>query len=369
MLLVLFVLGWLGPAQAHDPGLSRAVLQIGQHQLVMRITFAERELEAVVPMDSDQSGDVSAAEFLSAKTRLQSAIAAGVALRLDHQPQSPQLLSITQTPSDTVEVALGFQTPLSASATVTVPLIARLARGHRQYLTVRHDSGELLGQYVLDSQTGPLTVPRTKIGGAGVFYAYLDEGLWHIWIGFDHLLFLLTLMLPAVLTHHNQRWQAVEKPGPAVTDIVRTVTAFTVAHSITLALATLGIVQLPARLVESAIALSVLVTAVNNLRPLFAGSRWLLAFAFGLVHGLGFAHVLLELGLPSGQFTLALLGFNLGVELGQLAIVLLLFPIAWSIRRTHLYRAWVFGGGSMAAAVVAGLWLFERVLDHELVGF
>lgn len=357
------------PAQAHDPGLSRARLQIDRHELVMRITFAERDLEAIVPMDGDQDGSVSGYEFSSAKARLQSAIVSGIELRRDRQLLSPESLSVRPVPSEAVEVVLRFRTPVSSSFTLAIPLIAHLARGHRQYLTVHNESGELLGPYVFDASTRPLTVAVTRTGWAGVLYLYGVEGVWHIWIGFDHLLFLLTLMLPAVLTYQGKRWQSVGKLGPALTDILRIVTAFTLAHSVTLALAALQIVQLPPRLVESVIAFSVLATAMNNLRPMFARSRWLLAFAFGLVHGLGFAHVLLELGLPRERLAIALLGFNLGVELGQLTLVFLLFPIAWLIRHTHLYRAWVFRGGSVAAAALAAVWMFERAFDHELLGF
>lgn len=367
LLLALLSCPW--PALAHDPGLSRAVLQIGPHRLVMRITFAERELEVVVPMDRDDSGDVSGAEFSHARDRLLATIAAGIDLRVAHQRIAPELRSVEQAPSHTLTAELRFQRPFASNVELTVPLIAQLARGHRQYLAVHDERGQLLGQYILDSQTGPLALPQRQAGWIQVFDVYLIEGIWHIWIGFDHILFLLTLMLPTVLAYRGGHWRAIEKLTPALIDILKIVTAFTVAHSITLALGALDLVWLPDRLVESAIAFSVLVTAINNLRPMGARSRWLLAFIFGLVHGLGFANVLLELGLPRDHLALSLLGFNLGVELGQLAIVFVLFSIAVSIRRTDMYRTWVFSGGSLAAAVVAGVWMFERIFDYEVLGF
>ncbi len=195
-----------------------------------------------------------------------------------------------------------------------------------------------------------------------VLMDYLTEGIWHIWIGFDHILFLLTLLLPAVLVFRHREWQAVEPVRPALLDVIKIVTAFTLAHSITLALAVFEVVTLPSRLVESVIALSVLVTALNNLRPIFSASRWLFAFVFGLIHGFGFAGVLVDLGLPDNALTVALLGFNIGVELGQLAIVALVFPLAVFIRHTRFYRNWVLTGGSAAASLLATVWLVVFLL-------
>jgi hypothetical protein len=141
------------------------------------------------------------------------------------------------------------------------------------------------------------------------------------------------------------------------------VTAFTVAHSITLTLAVLGIVSLPSRLVESAIALSVVLAALNNLRPVLRRARVAAAFAFGLVHGFGFAGALFELGLPDDALALSLASFNAGVELGQLAIVGMFLPLAFALRATVAYRRVVLRGGSVAIALVAAVWFVERAFD------
>jgi hypothetical protein len=148
--------------------------------------------------------------------------------------------------------------------------------------------------------------------------------------------------------------------------VLKVVTAFTLAHSITLGLAALGVVHLPSRLVESAIAFSVVLAALNNLRPLVHRGRWLVAFGFGLVHGFGFATVLAELGLPQESLVPALLGFNLGVELGQLAIVAVFLPLAYATRHTWMYRRLIFVGGSAAIALIAAIWMVERVFDWQL---
>jgi hypothetical protein len=161
----------------------------------------------------------------------------------------------------------------------------------------------------------------------------------------------------------------VARFAPAFWDVARVVTAFTVAHSITLSLATLELVSLPSRAVEAAIAASVLLAALNNLHPVVLGRRWLVAFGFGLIHGFGFASVLAELGLPGDALLLALLAFNLGVELGQLAIVVVFLPLAYALRRSTLYRHVVFTGGSALIAVLAAVWFAERAFNLELLPF
>ena len=199
------------------------------------------------------------------------------------------------------------------------------------------------------------------------FAQYLVEGIWHIWIGFDHILFLLSLLLPAVLVHDARRWRGVANFRQALVEVLWVVTAFTVAHSITLSLAALGLISLPSRLVESAIAASVVLAAANNLKPLVEHRRWMVAFGFGLIHGFGFASVLAELGLPQETLVLSLLGFNAGVEIGQLAIVAGVLPLAYVLRDTSFYRRVVFVGGSLATLTIALVWFVERAFDLRLI--
>ena len=192
---------------------------------------------------------------------------------------------------------------------------------------------------------------------------YIRDGTWHIWIGYDHILFLLALLLPAVLVRREQRWAGTERFGQAFREVLKVVTAFTLAHSITLSLAALQIISLPSRWVESAIAASVVVAALNNLRGRIDARRWVMAFGFGLIHGFGFASVLADMGLPQGALVLALVGFNLGVELGQLAIVAAFLPLAFWLRETRFYQLGVFRLGSVLVALIASWWLVQRVFD------
>ena len=164
------------------------------------------------------------------------------------------------------------------------------------------------------------------------------------------------------------RWQPAEDFRASFIDVVKVVTAFTLAHSITLSLAALGVVSLPSRWVESAIALSVVLAALNNLWPVVYGKRWVIAFAFGLIHGFGFASVLSDLGLPRESLLVALVAFNLGVELGQLVIVGIFLPIAYQLRATALYQRALVVCGSGAIALIASLWLTQRAFDLSIIG-
>jgi hypothetical protein len=198
---------------------------------------------------------------------------------------------------------------------------------------------------------------------------FLRDGVAHIWAGYDHLLFLCSLLLPAVVVRRGSRWEPSAGLRPVLLDVLRTVTAFTVAHSITLGLAALEVVQLPSRLVESAIAFSVVLAAINNIVCVVDRRRWLVALVFGLVHGFGFASVLSGLELREGDRVLALLGFNLGVEAGQLAIVFALLPVLYVLRATGFYRRAILTTGSCAIAALAAVWLVERSLDLRLGPF
>ncbi len=207
-----------------------------------------------------------------------------------------------------------------------------------------------------------------EAGGAmAQFATYVREGIWHIWLGFDHILFLMSLLLPAVLVRRDGTWQAAPDFKASFWDVARIVTAFTVAHSITLTLAALELVSLPSRWVESAIALSVVLAALNNVFPIVERGRWIAAFAFGLLHGFGFAGALQDLGLPTGSLALSLAGFNIGVELGQLAIVAAFLPVAFALRSTWAYRRLVLAGGSTVIVAIAGVWLAERAFDLPLL--
>lgn len=225
---------------------------------------------------------------------------------------------------------------------------------HEAFVHVRW-SGETDARVLRrDRRTAPLGEPPSVARLAGTF---LWEGALHLATGYDHLLFLLSLVLAAGLVAVR------EGTRRALADVAALVTSFTIGHSVTLIAAALGIVVLPSQLVESVIAASIIAVAVVNVwRPEARRSMPWLAFFFGLIHGFGFSSVLAEYGLPSGHRVLALLCFNVGIELAQLAFVaVVLGPLAWAARYDS-YRNVVVRGGSVVIALLAAVWLAERAL-------
>ncbi len=213
-------------------------------------------------------------------------------------------------------------------------------------------------------------VERDDNSGLAAFGGFVREGIHHILIGYDHILFLLSLLLPSVWQRRREgdrtRWVPAADWRQVLVSVLKVVTAFTVAHSITLALSVFDVVNPPSRWVESIIAASVVLAALNNVWPVIAEARWKLTFVFGLVHGFGFASALKDAGLAHGDLVTPLIGFNVGVEIGQLCIVAVVLPLAWALRGTRTYRG-AFAGGSLAIAGVAGLWFVQRAFDLSLI--
>jgi HupE / UreJ protein len=193
---------------------------------------------------------------------------------------------------------------------------------------------------------------RVLAENAPTVLALIGNGMSHILSGLDHVLFLLALLLPSVLVTGR----------PLLGDVLKVVTAFTVAHSLTLALAALGVVNMSAALVEPAIAASVAIAALDNLWPVFGRGRASIAFALGLLHGFGFSSALSDLGLRGAALLEALLSFNVGVELGQLALIALFLPVAFALRNARAYEFVLVRGGSLAIAALALVWFAERVV-------
>lgn len=363
---------WAGSAAAHKPSDSYLTLQVAGGAVQGRWDIALRDLDFAIGLDADGNGEITWGELRARHDTIAAYALARLAVQGDGaacrlQPEGQQQVD---SHTDGAYTVLRFavlcpHTP--AQLTVDYRLFADLDPQHRGLL--RLDAAGSSRSAVLSPEAPTQSFVLQAPDRWRQFVDYVVEGVWHIWIGFDHILFLLSLLLPAVLVWQQRRWQPVSTFRAAFTDVLKIVTAFTLAHSITLSLATLGVVALPSRWVESAIAASVVLAALNNLRPLVEGRRWLVAFAFGLIHGFGFASVLADLGLPQGALALALVGFNVGVELGQLAIVTAFLPLAYLLRRTRLYRHAVLGLGSLLIALLAAAWFVERAFDLKLLPF
>jgi len=237
---------------------------------------------------------------------------------------------------------------------------------HRALVSVAPAEGGAEQSAILSARRQRVDLGVGKPGPGAAFATYLVEGVRHIGTGPDHMLFLIALLLPAPLASDGGR-RSLRGTRATVLDVVRIVTAFTIAHSITLGLSVMGAVALPATAVEAAIALSVGVAALNGALDFLPGRAWQIAFAFGLLHGLGFARYLNELGLPIAARASALFAFNVGVEIGQLAVVAACLPLLLVLGRRRFYREWLLPTACFAIAAVAAVWLLERVSGWTLL--
>jgi len=265
---------------------------------------------------------------------------------------------------------------------------------HRAFLVIEYNwkAGVINNEMMISMSFSPDETSDTlSLTDSSVwkgFVAMVKQGVYHIWIGLDHILFLLALILPSVVrrwrdskpssndSNSNTKvakvgfitwdWFPVDRFKPAFLYIIKVITFFTIAHTITLSLASLEIINLPSRLVESVIALSIGLAAYHNIRPIFKGRDWIIAFIFGLFHGFGFASVLSDLGLTSEFLTLSLLGFNVGVEIGQLVIIAMIFPVLFLIRKMKMYPK-ILVYGSIVLIVISLYWFIERAFDIDLL--
>ena len=194
------------------------------------------------------------------------------------------------------------------------------------------------------------------------FKNFLIEGIWHIWEGIDHILFLLMLLLPSVLT--NSKFKVT------LLDVLKIVTAFTLSHSITLSLSMFNILNPPEKIIETFIAISVLLTAINNIYSIVSFKKeWILAFCFGFIHGFGFANALHELNLKSENFASIVFGFNIGVEIGQIIIVLAILPLIYLASYKKFYKRFIVPSLSSITALISLLWAIDRAFSLHFMPF
>jgi hypothetical protein len=354
-----------GPlAQAHIASNGFLNLNVDRSQVTGALELAIRDGELAVGLDRDGDGKVTWGELRSSQQALQMYVLGHLHFAGADGPCGMEFSPVQV--NDRVDgnyLWLPFTADCGSAfkrLSIEYRLLEAEDPSHRGLLTLSANGA---------TQTAVLGgTPQARLFDLehpspwSAFIEYLHAGVWHIWSGIDHLLFLLSLLLPAVLLRRQDRWEAVPIAAPAFANIVKVVTAFTLAHSITLSLAAFDVIRLPGRLTESVIAASIIVAALNNVFPRVTEGRWRIAFAFGLLHGFGFASVLAEMGLPKGARLVSLIAFNLGVEVGQLAVVLAVMPVAYLLRSTAFYRRGVMPWGSSAIAALALVWFVQRAV-------
>jgi HupE / UreJ protein len=349
-------------AQAHIASNGFLSLRVESTRISGALELAMRDGELAVGLDRDHDGQITWGELRSSQGLLAAYLQRHLRLAAADGPCS---ISVGTLQVNERVDGNYIWLPLVAECasaprrlTIDYRILDEADPSHRGLLTL--SALGVTQSAVLGGTEAPRVLQLDHPSRWTAFVEYLRAGIWHIWRGIDHLLFLLSLLLPAVLTRRQGRWEAVPMAAPALLNILKVVTAFTLAHSITLSLAAFDVIRLPARLTESVIAASIIVAALNNVFPRVTEGRWRIAFAFGLLHGFGFASVLADMGLPQGARLVSLVAFNLGVEAGQLAVVLAVMPIAYLLRATVFYRRAVMPWGSSAIAALALVWFVQR---------
>lgn len=397
------------PASAHKESDAYLTLRSDSadlHSLDGQWDIALRDLDFALGIDGNHDGQITWGEVQAHRRAIEDYALARLAIKGDGltcamQPTAQEIDDHTDGAYDVIEFRATCDKDIPAKLTVVYRLFDNVDPYHRGIVTIRAN-GITTGA-VLGPQEPVTTLDLREPNRWQEFRSFVTDGVWHIWTGIDHLLFLMSLLLPAVMTRRRTddpsadltggsgggallagagggtmaavpaiaryEWVPIASWWGAFVDVVKVISGFTLSHSVTLTLATLGIVNLPSRVVESGIAISVVVAAANNLHPLVTRRIWLIAFAFGFVHGLGFASALHGLQLPPLSMAASLGGFNVGVELGQESIVLLVMPLAFLLRHTRFYRDGVLRWGSVVIIALATGWLIQRAFDVLIPGF
>jgi hypothetical protein len=353
----------LAGAQAWAHKASDAYIQMTgtDSGLTVRLDVALRDLDAVLDIDADGNGQLTWGEVRAAWPAIIRYAMAN--LQVDGCALGSPTEALERR-SDGVYAALTFTSTcvLQAEPAMRYAAFADVDPTHRGIARTALP-GQDARVRVLDPRQPVATGAPNASPAAQAPAGFLREGVHHIVTGYDHVLFLLCLLFPAVMSRTGRGWQPLPMWSQAVWPVVGIVTPFTVAHSITLALAALKLVSLPSWFIEPGIALTIVLAALNNIWPIFHGRVVLVTFAFGLLHGFGFAAVLGELSLPTAAFAWALLQFNIGLELGQVAIVCVAISLMFLARNSRSYAPLVVRGGSAAAMLIALLWLIEGTAD------
>jgi HupE / UreJ protein len=351
-------------ASAHIASNGFLALNVDGSRVAGSVQLAIRDGELAVGLDRNGDGKVTWAELRAGQTALQNYLQGHLHLSGDAGICRLEFAALQVNERvDGNYLWLPFNADCGAplkNLAIIYTLLQAEDPSHRGLLTLTSNGASQTA--VLGGNEAAHHFELNRLSAWPAFFEYLRAGIWHIWSGIDHLLFLLSLLLPAVLFRRKSRWEGVTVAAPAFFNIVKVVTAFTLAHSITLSLAAFDVLRLPSRLTESVIAASIIVAALNNVFPRVTEGRWRIAFAFGLLHGFGFASVLAEMGLPQGARLVSLVAFNLGVETGQLAVVFAVMPLAYLLRSTAFYRRGVMPWGSTAIACLALFWFVQRAL-------
>lgn len=331
--------------------------------------IALRDLDVAVGLDSDQDGNITWGELRANQQQVDAYAFGHLTLS---QGDGPCRLTATGLMVDHHAGSAYAVLPFSAACSgpgqlkLQYRLLFDIDPSHRGLLTIAN--GQQVRSEVLTPDHADIPIDATQIGLSEQIAQFLRFGFDHILLGYDHLLFVSVLLVTAALRRpRGNNWMPIDGLGRVLSETIRTLSAFTLAHAIVLTPAVLGLVNVPGRLVEPAVALTIILAGLDNIRPILPRLRWQVAFLFGLIHGLSFASALGPMRLPPLGTAIALGSFNIGVEIGQIALAVLLVPIAFISRHDAIYRQIVTPVASFAAMLLAGAWLLDRVLGLDLL--
>ena len=344
--LILSVLA-ISNAGAHDLNSSYSAIVVTSDSLQAVFTFDLSDLNKHFHLDADGDANVEREELLAAMPAIYDYVEAHTTIAINFSPTRLERRAGGFNKDDFGNVFINFNfvkklSALPAEISLQVDFFEKFGAQHKNLVKVV--AGEQTQQAVFSEENQR---QRFTIGGKVSLFSQIGEfvklGVEHIFLGYDHLMFLFALIVI----------------GGRLGNLVKIVTAFTVAHSLTLILAALEILKLPPQIIETGIALSIAYVAAENFVIAQSDHRWILTFIFGLVHGLGFANVLRDLGLPTTGLVPSLLAFNVGVEIGQLCIVAVFFPITLWIAKQKFQRRVVWAFSSVILLFGLG-WFVER---------
>ncbi len=351
------------PAFAHSTSTSFLAITVPEADapVALRWDLSLHDVVWIVYIDQDFDGNVTWAEVQASQATLTSALLREIALTRGGAPCVTTVRDVAlaeRLEQNYLSVALEARCPRPGLLGVSGTLF--MTGNASQRVLVDAQRGEETIDGVIGANA-PRWVEPERVSAWRSFVRFIGEGVWHVAIGYDHIAFVLLLLLPSVLRPVNGKWQGQERLASVARDLAMIITAFTIAHSTTLALAVTGTVKLPSQPIEIAIAASIAVAGAINLLPRLSRARLPIAFGFGLVHGFGFANVLGELDKHGATLLPLLGGFNIGVEVAQLAIVALVLPFIYAMRTRAWYASGVMPFGSCALGAAGLVWMFQRL--------
>jgi len=358
---------------AHKASDAYLTLNFSKDTLSGQWDIALRDLEFAIGLDNNGDANISWAELKNKHPQINSYAISRLAINVDNKAckmftdNNNMLNQHTDGVYTVIQFTINCPAKINNASHLNMNynLFFDIDQQHRGLIKI---VGKQVNQsLVFSPDNNNKSIPLNVSNRWTQFSDYTREGVTHILMGLDHILFLLALLLPSVLYLKNKKWVASSSLKNSFIDVIKIVTAFTLAHSITLVLATFELIYLPSRIVESIIAASVIIAAANNIFPFINKYRWKIAFLFGLIHGFGFASVLQDLDITSNNLAYSLIGFNFGVEIGQLLIVSIFLPTAYLIRKYWYYKVLVVQLGSALIITISSIWLLERSLDIKLI--